>query len=366
MGKKFKNLILTALATVTMFSVIGISSQQVQAKEPIKVIVNGKYVVFDEQPIIENGSTFVPMRAIFEALGFEVRWDNQFQLVLADMIEDYYLISVRLYGSDKMDVGYTEYTKADTYITNHTTNRNSKDFATNFTNKLTLNPPYKSINGRILVPVRAIAEGSGATVKWDNETQTVIIDSSNKIITNIETGEEFVVSDAKTRVDNYFNREVSNQEITNTTDNNAETNTSNDNTETNEEMTREEKELEIVRLVNIERVNVGLNEVEIADDLMYVARWHADEMAELDYFEHLSPTLNLQHTALANHFGGDYSYAGENIYGGASLPNGIISAWMNSEGHRKHILNPKVKYIGVGYTFDNNKNTAKCSLFMGY
>ncbi len=34
------------------------------------------------------------------------------------------------------------------------------------------------VNGRTLVPLRAIAEDSGCVVKWNNNTRTITIDSS--------------------------------------------------------------------------------------------------------------------------------------------------------------------------------------------
>lgn len=39
--------------------------------------------------------------------------------------------------------------------------------------------PPQIINGRTLVPVRALAESLGAEVTWDNNTQTVVVTSKN-------------------------------------------------------------------------------------------------------------------------------------------------------------------------------------------
>lgn len=39
--------------------------------------------------------------------------------------------------------------------------------------------PPQIINGRTMVPARPLAEALGATVKWDAETRTVIVDPSN-------------------------------------------------------------------------------------------------------------------------------------------------------------------------------------------
>lgn len=48
----------------------------VYAESPISVIVNGTRLKFDAQPVIENGRVLVPVRAIFQALGAEVTWDE--------------------------------------------------------------------------------------------------------------------------------------------------------------------------------------------------------------------------------------------------------------------------------------------------
>ena len=42
----------------------------------IKVVLNGSEISFDQHPIIENGRTLVPLRAIFEALGAKVSWND--------------------------------------------------------------------------------------------------------------------------------------------------------------------------------------------------------------------------------------------------------------------------------------------------
>lgn len=40
---------------------------------------------------------------------------------------------------------------------------------------------------------------------------------------------------------------------------------------------------------------------------------------------------------------------GENVAWGQQTPKKVLESWMNSPGHRKNILNPNYKEIGVGY-----------------
>ena len=44
-----------------------------------------------------------------------------------------------------------------------------------------------------------------------------------------------------------------------------------------------------------------------------------------------------------------YSTAAENIAAGQRTPQDVMTAWMNSPGHRANILNCALRQIGVGY-----------------
>jgi hypothetical protein len=115
------------------------------ATNGIKVKLNGNYLTFDQAPIAESGRTLVPLRAIFEAFGATVNWDQATQSVTA----------VKGDITIKLTLGSKTAYKNDTPIT--------------------LDVPAKALNGRTLVPVRFISESFGATVEWDQANQTVII-----------------------------------------------------------------------------------------------------------------------------------------------------------------------------------------------
>lgn len=136
-----KKIICLLLCLVTVFSFATCF-----AADDIKVIVNGKEVVFDQKPIIDNNRTLVPLRAIFEALGASVGWDNDTNSVIA--------------------------TKDDTVIFMQI--GHNKLFKNN--EAIELDVPPKLVNDRTLVPVRAIAESFNLKVSWDEATQTVTIE----------------------------------------------------------------------------------------------------------------------------------------------------------------------------------------------
>lgn len=143
MNKKIYAMILTVVMTAA-----SVGSAAV-AKEDIKVSVNGRLVSFDQPPIIQDGRTLVPMRAIFETLGAEVEWDKNSRTVLAkkdgDMVE--------------MMIGSTTMAK----------------LSNGAVSEITLDVAPQIVNDRTLVPARAVAEALGCSVKWDGASRTVII-----------------------------------------------------------------------------------------------------------------------------------------------------------------------------------------------
>jgi len=113
--------------------------------QEIKVLVNGSALTFDQPPIIENGRTLVPLRAIFEALGATVEWEQSTQTVTA--VKDDITIILKI---------------GDAFLT-----KNGE--------RIALDVPAKIVGGRTLVPARAVAESFGADVQWDQATRTVTI-----------------------------------------------------------------------------------------------------------------------------------------------------------------------------------------------
>ena len=59
-------------------------SLPVLADDVIKVTVDGEELTFDQNPVIINDRTMVPMRAIFEKLGASVSWDGETKTVTAE------------------------------------------------------------------------------------------------------------------------------------------------------------------------------------------------------------------------------------------------------------------------------------------
>lgn len=138
--KRILCVILTILA-------VCFSSTVTMANNAITVEIDGKQIDFDVQPQLINDRTMVPLRAIFEAIGATVEWDDVTKTVTSTKGSSTIILTIN---------------HAIMYV-------NGKGVA--------LDSPACIIDGRTLVPVRAISEAFDMEVEWKGETKTVVITS---------------------------------------------------------------------------------------------------------------------------------------------------------------------------------------------
>ncbi len=117
--------------------------------------------------------------------------------------------------------------------------------------------------------------------------------------------------------------------------------------------TRSDFEREVARLVNEIRRENGLSELVFDEELSRIARLKSQDMHDLGYFDHNSPTYGSPFDMMKS-FGVTYRTAGENIAYGYRTPEAVVDGWMNSPGHRANILGEKYKRIGIGYVAEGN------------
>lgn len=108
---------------------------------------------------------------------------------------------------------------------------------------------------------------------------------------------------------------------------------------------------QVIDLTNVQRKKNGLPALKADVKLSGVAQKKSVDMEQNHYFSHTSPTYGSPFDMMRD-FGVSYNAAGENIAMGQRTPQEVVTAWMNSEGHRKNILSPNFTHIGVG--FDKN------------
>jgi uncharacterized protein YkwD len=96
-------------------------------------------------------------------------------------------------------------------------------------------------------------------------------------------------------------------------------------------------EREVIRLTNLQRTSRGLRPLDVVPALMSDARaWSGVQASRGRMF----------HSKMGH---------GENVAYGQRTPQEVMTAWMNSPGHRRNILNSRYTQIGVG-SVDNGRS----------
>ena len=118
------------------------------ANNTIRVTIDGVPVVFQGQgPAIVNGRTLVPVRGVFEAIGFNVAWNDTTRTATLTNNEHVIIITI-----------------------------GSASFAINGTSRA-LDVPAQIVGGRTMLPIRAVLESVGFDLGWDEASRTVLVSS---------------------------------------------------------------------------------------------------------------------------------------------------------------------------------------------
>lgn len=122
-----------------------------QKSTDIRVIIEGKQIVFDVNPQIINGRTLVPMRIIFESFGMAVDWDGITRTATGKRGNDSIAFTI---GSNKAVVNGEE--------------------------KL-LDVPASIIGERTMIPLRFLSENLGYKVVWIGDSNLILISRADII-----------------------------------------------------------------------------------------------------------------------------------------------------------------------------------------
>ncbi len=114
----------------------------------IPIIVNGQQVQFDTPPIERSGRVFVPLRGVFEKLGASVVYDNG----LINATGNGRSIQLRIGSTTATVDGSTQLLDVAPFL----------------------------VGPRTYVPLRFVSQALGATVDWNDNTQTVSIFSGSQ------------------------------------------------------------------------------------------------------------------------------------------------------------------------------------------
>lgn len=124
-----------------------------------KVVVDGCEVVFDDQqPVIEQDRTLVPLRGVMEAAGADVRWYPKQKLIQVQSHDDWRITEITI----DSDILKASKFREDNILLSDTT-------------EITLDIPARVVNDRTLIPIRAVAESFLYDVEWDDGSKTAYI-----------------------------------------------------------------------------------------------------------------------------------------------------------------------------------------------
>ncbi|MEV6247050.1 CAP domain-containing protein [Streptomyces sp. NPDC051742] len=111
----------------------------------------------------------------------------------------------------------------------------------------------------------------------------------------------------------------------------------------------EAAEAEVLRLVNVERAQVGCSPVTADAELAALAGAFSSDMAARGFFDHTDPDGATPWERAEQ--AGVSGLGGENIARGQADAAAVMTSWMNSDGHRANILNCDFTTLGVGVHF---------------
>ena len=127
----------------------GIPTYASAPNDAIQLIVDNKNITELSEPVIENGRVLVPIKFVSDAIGAEVTWDGDERTVLVKKGDKELLLWI---GSRLIQYGDRGYGVSDV--------------------------APKIINDRTYVPLRVVSNALSIGIKWDGDTRSVYVDSS--------------------------------------------------------------------------------------------------------------------------------------------------------------------------------------------
>ena len=109
----------------------------------------------------------------------------------------------------------------------------------------------------------------------------------------------------------------------------------------------EQVRAEMLAEVNALRRKAGAPGLRMDPALQKAAQAHAQDMLERGFFAHESPS-NTTVRERATKAGYKWRNIGENIAEGQKSVDEVVATWMDSPGHRRNMLEPKFRELGIG------------------
>lgn len=132
--------------------------------DTIPVFINGKELKSDVPPVIKYGRILIPVRAVTNALGADVQWNPDTATAT---------ITKTVYGSVYGSTYEASTIKIELRLDAKIAFVNGK--------QVELDVKAETMNNRMLVPIRFIAETFKNYVEWDEETGSAIIEDTDEV-----------------------------------------------------------------------------------------------------------------------------------------------------------------------------------------
>ena len=153
--KRFVSALIMAvmvLAMVPAFPAVTASA----AGEDITIYVNGNILYTNDElgrPMIVEGRTLLPLRVICEALGCDVDWNDSKKQATID----------------------NDLTRVNVKVGDYWVKMKDRRLPDSTTKSIPIDVPARIVNGRTMVPARALAEALNAQVIWYNDSREITI-----------------------------------------------------------------------------------------------------------------------------------------------------------------------------------------------
>lgn len=298
------------------------------------------YINLDQNPVVINGRTFVPMRAVFEALGCKVDWDQTSRT--ATVSKDNTIVKLTI-GNSLMQVS-----------------RNGTN------GQVALDAAPVVINGRTLLPLRAPAEAFGYAVTWNPNGVAITYSlssggnamSGTNGVVYIRDSEKQAAADASAKAEAERQAEQAAQKAAEEAAQAERNKKRAAGMAQLEQMDKQYKSgpaldeatyaQEVVKCINIYRSYLGLPAYTVDSAVAAAAQVRAQE-CEIQ-FSHVRPNGTTCDTALPSPY--DRRGMGENLgrkIPGTDSPATFVISWLNSAaGHGLQITATDNTIVGIG------------------
>lgn len=135
--------------SLILCGLIAAGSISVAAAQEVNVSLNGELIDFETaNPVVKDSRTLIPLRGLFEKMGYDIDWEPKTKAAI--LTRDGNTISIRA----------------------------NKEYITVNNIQIETDVPAQIIDGYMMIPLRVVADSTGATVDWDAETKIVSVNSN--------------------------------------------------------------------------------------------------------------------------------------------------------------------------------------------